>query len=49
MIFISRIIPLQDDKSNGKFFALGRIFSGKINRKEKVLILGQDYNYEKKI
>ena len=40
MMFISKMVPTSD---SGRFYAFGRVFSGKIKSGEKVRILGPDY------
>ena len=40
MMFISKMVPTSD---NGRFYAYGRVFSGKVKPGEKVRILGPDY------
>ena len=53
MMFISKMVPTND---NGRFYAFGRVFSGKVRAGEKVRILGPNYQkgkqedlYEKNI
>ena len=53
MMFISKMVPTND---NGRFYAFGRVFSGKVKAGEKVRILGPNYQkgkqedlYEKNI
>ena len=40
MMFVSKMVPTSD---NGRFYAFGRVFSGKIKASDKVRILGPDY------
>ena len=40
MMFVSKMVPTSD---NGRFYAFGRVFSGKIKQGEKVRILGPQY------
>ena len=40
MMFVSKMVPTSD---NGRFYAFGRVFSGKIKQCEKVRILGPQY------
>ena len=40
MMFISKMIPTSD---SGRFYAFGRVFSGKIKQGEKVRIMGPNY------
>ena len=40
MMFVSKMVPTSD---NGRFYAFGRVFSGKIKSGDKVRILGPDY------
>ena len=44
MMFISKMVPTSD---NGRFYAFGRVFSGKVKAGEKVRILGPDYKLGK--
>ena len=44
MMFISKMVPTND---SGRFYAFGRVFSGKVKPGEKVRILGPDYKYGK--
>ena len=44
MMFISKMVPTSD---NGRFYAFGRVFSGKVKPGEKVRILGPDYKLGK--
>ena len=44
MMFISKMVPSND---SGRFYAFGRVFSGKIRQGEKVRILGPNYQYGK--
>ena len=40
MIFILKLVPTND---RGRFFALGRIFSGVVSTGQKVRIMGSNY------
>jgi elongation factor 2 len=40
MMFVYKMVPTSD---NGRFYAFGRVFSGKIKSGDKVRILGPDY------
>ena len=40
MMFVSKMVPTSD---SGRFYAFGRLFSGKIKQGEKVRILGPNY------
>ncbi len=40
MMFVSKMVPTSD---NGRFYAFGRVFSGKIKQGDKVRILGPQY------
>ena len=44
MMFISKMVPTSD---SGRFYAFGRVFSGKVKPGEKVRILGPDYKFGK--
>ena len=44
MMFISKMVP-----DNGRFYAFGRVFSGKVKTGEKVRILGPDYKQGKQV
>ena len=44
MMFISKMVPTSD---SGRFYAFGRVFSGKVKPGEKVRILGPDYKLGK--
>ena len=46
MMFISKMVPTSD---NGRFYAFGRVFSGKVKPGEKVRILGPDYKQGKQV
>ena len=46
MMFISKMVPTSD---NGRFYAFGRVFSGKVKPGEKVRILGPDYKLGKQL
>ena len=41
MMFVSKMVPNLD---NSRFYAFGRVFSGKISTGQKVVIMGPDYN-----
>lgn len=45
MLYISKMVPTAD---KGRFFAFGRIFSGKVRSGQKVRIMGNNYSYGKK-
>lgn len=45
MVYISKMVPTAD---RGRFFAFGRIFSGKVRSGQKVRIMGNNYVYGKK-
>lgn len=45
MLYISKMVPTAD---RGRFFAFGRIFSGKVRSGQKVRIMGNNYVYGKK-
>lgn len=45
MLYISKMVPTAD---RGRFFAFGRIFSGKVRSGQKVRIMGNNYSYGKK-
>lgn len=45
MLYISKMVPTAD---KGRFFAFGRIFSGKVRAGQKVRIMGNNYSYGKK-
>lgn len=45
MLYISKMVPTPD---RGRFFAFGRIFSGKVRSGQKVRIMGNNYIYGKK-
>ncbi|KAJ5078907.1 eukaryotic translation elongation factor 2a tandem duplicate 1-related [Anaeramoeba ignava] len=45
MIYISKMIPTT---SSGKFYALGRVFSGTVSTGQKVRIMGPDYKPDSK-
>jgi elongation factor 2 len=40
MMFISKMVPTSD---NGRFYAFGRVFSGKVTQGQKVRIMGPNY------
>merc|ERR1719197_2447693 len=44
-LYISKMVPTAD---KGRFFAFGRIFSGKVATGSKVRIMGNNYTYGKK-
>ena len=44
MMFISKMVP-----DNGRFYAFGRVFSGKMKTGEKIRILGPDYKQGKQV
>jgi elongation factor 2 len=44
-LYISKMVPTAD---KGRFFAFGRIFSGKVSTGGKVRIMGNNYSYGKK-
>ena len=46
MMFISKMVPTND---NGRFYAFGRVFSGKVKAGEEVRILGPDYKQGKQV
>ena len=46
MMFISKMVPISD---NGRFYAFGRVFSGKVKAGEEVRILGPDYKQGKQV
>ena len=46
MMFVSKMVPTSD---SGRFYAFGRIFSGKIRQGEKVRILGPNYKPGKQV
>ena len=46
MMFISKMVPTSD---NGRFYAFGRVFSGKVKAGEEVRILGPDYKQGKQV
>ena len=46
MMFISKMVPTND---SGRFYAFGRVFSGKVKPGEKVRILGPDYRQGKQV
>jgi elongation factor 2 len=46
MLYISKMVPTAD---KGRFFAFGRIFSGKVRSGQKVRIMGNNYSYGKKL
>eukprot|EP00796_Vickermania_ingenoplastis_P005013 gene5012-3608_t len=45
MLYISKMVPTAD---RGRFFAFGRIFSGKVRSGQKVRVMGNNYIYGKK-
>jgi elongation factor 2 len=45
ILYISKMVPTAD---KGRFFAFGRIFSGKVRSGQKVRIMGNNYSYGKK-
>ena len=45
IVYISKMVPTAD---KGRFFAFGRIFSGKVRSGQKVRIMGNNYSYGKK-
>jgi len=45
MLYISKMVPTPD---RGRFFAFGRIFSGKVRSGQKVRIMGNNYIFGKK-
>ncbi|CCW67114.1 unnamed protein product [Phytomonas sp. Hart1] len=45
VLYISKMVPTAD---KGRFFAFGRIFSGKVRSGQKVRIMGNNYIYGKK-
>ena len=46
MMFVSKMVPTSD---SGRFYAFGRLFSGKIRQGEKVRILGPNYKPGKQV
>jgi len=46
IVYISKMVPTAD---KGRFFAFGRIFSGKVRSGQKVRIMGNNYSYGKKL
>ena len=40
MMFVSKMIPISD---TGRFYAFGRVFSGKVRKGQKIRILGPNY------
>ena len=46
MMFVSKMVPTSD---SGRFYAFGRIFSGKVRQGEKVRILGPNYKPGKQV
>jgi elongation factor 2 len=40
MVYVSKMVPASD---RGRFFAFGRVFSGKVENGQKVRIMGPDY------
>ena len=46
MIYISRMMPTTD---RGRFYAIGRVFSGTVHSGQKVRIMGPNYQLSKKI
>ena len=46
ILYISKMVPTAD---KGRFFAFGRVFSGKVRTGQKVRIMGTNYVYGKKI
>ena len=44
MMFISKMVPTSD---SGRFYAFGRVFSGKVTQGEKVRIMGPNYKHGK--
>jgi elongation factor 2 len=44
MMFISKMVPTND---GGRFYAFGRVFSGKVKQGEKVRIMGPNYKHGK--
>ena len=46
MMFVSKMVPTSD---NGRFYAFGRVFSGKVKSGEKVRILGPNYKLGKQV
>ena len=45
MMYISKMVPTND---KGRFYAFGRVFSGSVNSKQKVRIMGPNYVIGKK-
>lgn len=45
MLYISKMVPTAD---RGRFFAFGRIFSGKVRSGQKVRVMGNNYVFGKK-
>ena len=46
MMFVSKMVPTSD---SGRFYAFGRLFSGKVKQGEKVRILGPNYKPGKQV
>ena len=46
MMFVSKMVPTSD---SGRFYAFGRLFSGKVRQGEKVRILGPNYKPGKQV
>ena len=46
MMFVSKMVPTSD---SGRFYAFGRVFSGKVRQGEKVRILGPNYKPGKQV
>ena len=46
MMFVSKMVPTSD---SGRFYAFGRIFSGKVRQGEKVRIMGPNYKPGKQV
>jgi elongation factor 2 len=45
MLFISKLVPTND---KGRFYALGRVFSGTVSTGQKVRIMGANYKHGSK-
>lgn len=40
MLYVSKMVPIKD---SGRFYALGRVFSGTVSKGQKVRIMGPNY------
>lgn len=45
MMYVSKMVPTSD---KGRFYAFGRVFSGKVGTGDKVRIMGANYEPGKK-